>query len=361
MSAEARSFRCPNCSADLKFFPDQQKFCCEYCRSEFTETELLRTLDSENTNNNARNDAADNVPSTEQVIYENTRLYACPSCGAEIVSDENTAASFCYYCHNPVILKGRVDGSFRPSKVIPFSFGKDVAVEKFNEWARQKKYIPKDLLSEKQIEKMTGLYVPFWVADADTNSRFECIGENVTTWRSGSYEYTKVKQYSVIRDMNIEYKGVPADGSKKIEDSIMEAIEPYDYKGVRDFHMMYLSGFFADKYDVPKEQLYDRIKSRMFQNNHQTVKNTCTYTALKNEQFYDNVCNVDWSYMMLPVWFMTFHYKGEIWKYAINGQTGKISGQLPIDKGKVFKHNLLVGTIVTAATMLLGYLLGGIF
>ena len=364
---DVKLYRCPNCSADLKFDPDKQKFCCEYCHSEFTNQEInnmtQQRTESEQEQKNTRQ-AQGNVSEEQRVrdeeFAENTRLYQCPSCGAEIVADMNIAASFCYYCHNPVILKGRVDGMYRPSKVIPFAFGRDKAVEYFNNWAKKKKFVPNDLISDKQIEKMTGLYVPFWVADAITRSRLNAKGETVRSWTSGDYRYTQTKEYLVTRDINVEYDGVPADGSKKIEDSLMEAIEPFDYTHTKDFDMSYLSGFFADKFDVKKESVFPRIQQRMFENNAAAMISSCGYDRLTGKQFRNEVEKLRWNYMLLPVWFMTFHYKGKVWEYAINGQTGKISGELPIDEHKMRWHMALITAITAVIILIIGYVIGGL-
>ncbi len=369
MIVDVKVYECPQCGADLKFVPDKQKFCCEYCRGEYTQAQLNQMYDQVKDKKDAEKEAqkkpqeplpTDPEKRAQMEFEENTRLYECPTCGAEIVSDANTAAAFCYYCHNPVILKGRVDGVYRPSRVLPFAFGKDKAVEYFNNWAKGKKYVPDDLVSDKQIEKMTGLYVPFWVADAITRSTLTATGETIKTWSSGSYNYTNVKEFEVYRDAHIEYDGVPADGSKKIEDSLMEAIEPFDYTQTKDFDMAYLSGFFADKFDVDKEEVFQRISSRMFANNASTLESSCGYDKLKGKQFSNNIEKLRWSYMLLPVWFMTFHYQGKVWEYAINGQTGKISGELPIDNKKLNRHRLFVIAVTTLITLAAGYAIGGI-
>ncbi len=372
---DVKLYRCPNCNADLKFDPDKQKFCCEYCRSEFTNQEINNMVQQKTESAQDKKQAQEKVQADQsqpqenvseeqrgknEEFAENTRLYQCPSCGAEIVADMNTAASFCYYCHNPVILKGRVDGMYRPSKVIPFAFGRDKAVEYFNHWAKKKKFVPDDLVSDKQIEKMTGLYVPFWVVDAITRSRLDAKGETVRTWTSGNYRYTQTKEYLVTRDINVEYDGVPADGSKKIEDSLMEAIEPFDYTRTKDFDMSYLSGFFADKFDVGKESVFPRIQQRMFENNAAAMESSCGYDRLVGKKFQDQVEKLRWNYMLLPVWFMTFHYKDKIWEYAINGQTGKISGELPIDEHKMRRHMIWITILITLIILVIGYIIGGL-
>lgn len=367
MDAEARQFHCPNCNADLKFSPELQKFVCEFCKGEFTEAEALEYMRMQDEFASKYDQNYDQMPPEQDVtseeqkerdqFSEETRLYSCPSCGAEIVSDQNTAASFCYYCHNPVILKGRVDGRYRPSRVLPFSFGREEAEKKFRAWAKTKMFAPKDLISNAQLEKLTGLYVPFWVANSSTSAHMEAIGENSRTWMSGNYRYTEVKRYRVVRDAVINYEGVPADGSQKIEDALMEAIEPYDYKEARPFSMAYLSGFLADKYDVDKEKVFPRIRSRMFGNNEQFLENSAKYGALKSKRHFSNIDSLSLDYMMLPVWFMTFEYKGKLWEYAVNGQTGKIAGELPISNKKL----ALACIIASAAIMLLSAIGGSIF
>ena len=359
-------FKCPNCSAELTFNPDKQNFGCEYCRGEFTEKQLLefqKKMEEEEARLEQSEIKTPEVQTSataeeEEEFAKGTNLYSCPSCGAEIVSDANTAATFCYYCHNPVILKGRVEGRFRPSDVLPFRLSKEKATEVFNNFAKKKWFIPRDLVSSKQIEKMTGLYVPFWVADADTNIDMSAVGKKVRTWTRGDTEYTETSRFRVERNVDIKYTGVPADGSQKIEDALMEAIEPFDYKDVKPFQMSYLSGFLADKYDVDKDKLYPRIEQRIKSNNESVVNSSVTgYTALEAKRTVNNVRSVSWKYMLLPVWFMTFKYKDRVWEYAINGQTGKVAGELPISKPKLLSFAGIIAAVVTV----LGYIGGLLF
>lgn len=364
METEAKQFHCPNCYADLKFTPGSQSFTCEYCRSSFSEAEIIefqkKYMEQENRFQQDNNqipepDMSPEEKQAQEKFNEETKLYSCPSCGAEIMCDSNTAAAFCYYCHNPVILKGRVDGMYKPSMVLPFAFDRDAAVQKYQDWAKKKWFIPKDLLSSAQVDKLTGLYVPFWVADSITSSRMEAIGENVRSWTSGNYRYTETSRYRVAREAQIRYDGIPADGSQKIEDLLMESIEPFDYSQARPFNMAYLSGFYADKYDVDKEQVLPRIQQRMYGNNGQMLDATTHYNRLVSRKQYDRTDSLKWNYMLLPVWFMTFDYKGKLWEYAVNGQTGKVSGELPISKKKLALLSVILGLIITAVILGGGY------
>jgi DNA-directed RNA polymerase subunit RPC12/RpoP len=342
--SEIKQYKCPYCAAELKFSPDKQKFTCEYCLSEFEENELVNK-EKENEQESQANQSA------QEEFEENTNLYSCPSCGAEVIADSNTAATFCYYCHNPVILSGRVKGEYRPSKVLPFELSKDKAVATFNNWSKKKWFIPKDFTSGKQIDKMTGLYVPFWVADTDTTASMDAIGEKIRTWRQGDYEIREISEFQVRRKAFIHYDGMPADGSKKIEDKLMEAIEPFDYTKTKDFSMAYLSGFLADKYDVGKEEIFPRIKERMTEGDVLILKDSARYDNLRNVNTNVYINNVKWHYMLLPVWFMTYKYKGETLEYALNGQSGKIAGRLPVSKFKQTIFSIIIGII--------GFIIGG--
>ena len=139
----------------------------------------------------------------------------------------------------------------------------------------------------------------------------------------------------------------------------MEAIEPFDYTQARPFNMAYLSGFYADKYDVDKEQVLPRIQQRMYENNARILESTVHHNRITSKRQFDRTDALSWDYMLLPVWFMTFDYKGKLWEYAVNGQSGKVAGELPIDKGKLAAVCLLVSLLAALAIFFGGYLFGG--
>ena len=202
---------------------------------------------------------------------------------------------------------------------------------------------------------MTGLYVPFWVADCDVDARYSATGKKVRTWTSGQYVYTETKEFRVIRAGNMVTRGIPADGETKIEDLLMEAIEPYDYRELKDFSMSYLSGFYADKYDVDKAAVFPRIRARSNQACSALVRSTISgYSSYipSNENY--TITNTDWSYTLLPVWFMSYKYKDRIYEFAINGQTGKLAGTPPLSKGRLGALCGAIGIGVAAVIMVLG-------
>ena len=348
---EATEYKCPNCNADLKFMPDTQKFGCEYCGSEFTQEEMQQI-----NADNPETVLTEAEIHEQQEFEEHTNLYHCASCGADIMADDEQTALFCYYCHNPIILAGKLTGKYKPDKVIGFKYTRENALNCFKKWARSKWFIPDDFKSQEQIEKMTGLYVPFWVADCNMKADVSGIGKRKRTWTSGEYRYTETKEFSVERQADISAEGIPADGASKIEDKLMEAIEPYEYGDLKDFSMSYFSGFYADKFDVDKSEVFPRIRERATEAGRKIVNNTIHgYSSFVVTSENYNIMSTKWQYAMLPVWFMTYKYEDKMYEFAINGQTGKTAGTPPLDKTKLKLFSMAVGLAVAV----LGFLFGG--
>ena len=338
---EASEYKCPNCGAYLTFSPEKQGVVCEYCDSEFSMEEIKKIY--------AELDAITEEPAVaeeKEEFAEHTNLYHCSSCGAQIMADDQQTALFCYYCHNPVILAGKMTGDFKPDKVIGFQFSRDQALGAFKKWCGKRKFVPNDFKSSQQLEKMTGLYVPFWVADCDVDAQYQAIGKKVRSWISGNYRYTETKEYQVVRNARVLTRGVPADGESKIDDQLMEAIEPYDYSDVQDFSMSYLTGFFADKYDVDRAGVFPRIRERVDKVSRDIIHNSVkgySSVSVKTENY--NIVKTDWQYMMLPVWFMSYKYKDKVYEFAMNGQTGKVAGTPPLSKPKLAAFSSILGLI----------------
>ncbi len=346
---ESVEYKCPNCSADLKFNPTTQKLDCEYCLSSFTVEEV------KNVCANTENSIPEEAVQMKEDFENHTQLYRCQSCGAEIIADDQQTATFCYYCHNPVILAGKMGGEYKPDKVIGFKIDKNLALENFKRWVAKRWFVPKDFKSQQQLEKLTGLYVPFWIADCNVNADFRAVGKKIRSWTSGNYHYTETKEYRIIRQCNMTTSGIPADGETKIDDLLMEAIEPYDYKDLKDFSMSYLSGFYADKYDVDKAQVFPRIRARSNLACSNYIKGTISgYTSVSPSVEQYNIVNTNWNYTMLPVWFMAYKYKDKVYEFAMNGQTGKLAGTPPLSKGKLALASAILGVVVTVVCGLIG-------
>ena len=349
-------YKCPNCSAPLQWGAEKQIFCCEYCDSEFTKEQLkLAFPDIENM---SLEQTEEEKKQTDE-FSDGTSLFICESCGAEIIADENTAATFCYYCHNPTILKGRLSGEYKPSHVIPFAVTREKAVKLFKDWCSKRWFLPKDFKSEQQLEKMAGVYIPFWLADCKTDAKIEAVGRRIRTWQSGDMQYTNTREYLVKRSAVVDYVKVPADGSSKAEDALMEAIEPFDYKKLEPFSMSYLSGYLAEKYDIKNTDVLPRIRDRVVRDSESLLMQSINYSSVSLRNKDIKLIKTDWHYTLLPVWFMTYKHGGKSYYFSINGQTGKLAGTPPFDTKKGVLVSLGAGFAVALIISLI-LVLGGI-
>ena len=349
-------YKCPNCGGGLKFDSKSQNMSCPYCGTEFdveavkqyaTEAEKAQ-VDSIDWETYDKNSGSGDWKEGEQ---DGLRLYVCQSCGGELECDETQSATFCPYCGNPVIMSDRVSSGFRPDIVIPFKKTKDDAKISFFNFIKKKYLVPNDYARSVKIDSITGMYVPYWLYDADTETNAVLKAEKVRKYTTPSYYVTETKHYRLTRTGIAAYKDLPVDGLNKIENEFTEAIEPFDMKESKDFDRAYLSGYFADKYDVSAEDGKPIANNRMKNTNDNLIKNSVTgYSSVSIERSQINVSNGKIRYAVFPVFLMNTMYKGKKYTFAVNGQTGKFAGNLPYSKAKATIMGFLTflaGAVVT--------------
>lgn len=359
MEMQSVTYQCPNCNAALEYSTNHGGFRCLYCDSEFGEEEIKKHFAE---NEQHRLEQADPALTREQREIEEftgaSALYSCPNCGANVICGELEASVRCHFCHTPVILTGRLSGEFKPDLIIPFSTTREVAKQAFKEYTKGKFLLPRGFKKNAEIVEISALYVPYWMKSGLVNIRAKATGKKIRTWRSGDTRYTNTKVYDVIRDMELAFIRVPCDGSVRIDDSLMESIEPFNYQGIKPFSMSYLSGCAAEKYDVPMEQAEKRINER--------ISSACTEEVRKDMAGYSSVSvtsseiNYNRSavvYALLPVWFLNYRFKGRDYPFVMNGQTGSRFGILPVSKLKC----ILMGAGLSVVIGFIAKLLGGLF
>ena len=342
------SYPCPCCDAGLIFSPDKDAFVCEFCLSEFTKAELDKTASAKR----AEEKAAKNEEFNEQMLE-----YSCPSCGAEVMADTHTASTHCYYCHNPVVLVGKLSGALRPSKIIPFAFSRDVAKEKFLEFVKKYKFLPRDYYCAEQIEKITGVYYPFWVTDADVTGSYRTTAHRSTSWRSGDYIYTKISNYNIERDGRIHFEDIVSNALSTEDTKMLEGILPFPSDSHRDFDMAYLLGTVSKKRDTERDALSASVREKMREHATSLFDNTVSgYAGKKPPTTSVNVQSSHWEYTLMPVWTLTYREKkGKTYLFAMNGHTGKIYGELPVSFWKLL---ILFGSVLLSVALVLFFLLG---
>lgn len=325
-------YKCPCCNAGLIFGNKTQQLKCEYCDNTF-DIETVKAYNDSAIKTETETINWDDSPKKEWSDTEqgSIRAFQCPSCGGEIITDENTAATFCPFCDNPTIMPSRLSGGLKPDAVIPFKNSKEDAKAAFLSLCKGKPLLPKGFTSEQRVEKITGIYVPFWLYDCDANYDGNYKATRIHRWSDPHYHYTKTDHFLLRREAEAKFIGIPMDGSSKMEDTFMESIEPYDYSQMEDFDMAYLSGYFADKYDVPSESGEERIRQRVDQSIRDELQGTMLgYATVVPTSRQLNIDHSRARYVLLPVWMLNTKYKDNIYTFAMNGQTGKMTGSFPI-------------------------------
>ena len=366
---EVITYKCPNCGGDLTFDPASGKYKCEYCLSSFTQEEAERANPKAAEALNGEDDAAgaqeasdaQKESSTEETKGETEQgeavVYTCPNCGAGVICDSLTASTRCHFCHTPVILTGRLSGEFRPNLIIPFTRTREQAETAFKEYCKGKFLLPKGFASEAQIQNITPLYVPYWLKSGTLDAFMEAEGHKVHSWRAGDTRFTNTKIFNVTRRAEMTFVRVPCDGSKRIDDSLMESIEPFDYTGIKPFSMSYLSGCGAEKYDVTVQEAAPVIDKRISDAAADLLRSDMNgYSTIAEKRRNISFTKQQTVYGLLPVWFLNYTYKGRDYPFVMNGQTGCNFGILPVSGLKKF---LFGAGLFIVLGVLLG-LLGGV-
>ena len=351
-------YKCPSCKGDLPFNPVTQKWQCPYCGQSWTLKDLQQgDVETKSTTSPPLNAAPPpySKKKPEKEIFIDSYIYHCKNCGAEMLTDETNTSSFCPYCGASGILKDRFTGSFKPGKIIPFRTSKDQAIKKFESLRRRHPLAPSDFSSKKNIEKISGIYAPFWLYSGNVDGSVVFDAEIITTWSSGNYDYTKTDKYKVYRKGNYKFIRVPADGSTKLDDDTMDSIEPFDYNDLTDFNASYISGFLSEKYDVSDDDNKNRISTRLSNSLIEYMRNTVSSYSTVNKSTVKELKKdfSDVEYVLLPVWLLNIKYKKEIRTFAMNGQTGKIVGNFPVDIKKTLVWSFGMLTVLFGVFALL--------
>ncbi len=347
-----QEYKCPCCGGAIAFDSGIQKMKCPFCDTEF-DMETLAGYDADLQSDSADNMVWETTAGSEwqEGEADGLRTYVCKSCGGEIVGDENTAATACPFCGNPVVMMGQFTGDLKPDLVIPFKLDKKAAKEKLMKHLSGKRFLPKVFKDQNHIDEIKGVYVPFWLFDTDVSASVRYRATKVRNWSDNNFNYTETQHFSVQRGGTISFCGVPVDGSSKMPDDLMESIEPFDLNDAVNFQTAYLAGYLADKYDVDENQSTARANERVKTSTEQAFASTVKgYTTTTPENSSVSFYGGKAKYALYPVWLLTTTWKDNKYVFAMNGQTGKFVGDLPLDKSAATKWTVGLTAALSVAS-----------
>lgn len=366
MASQVSNYQCPACTGPLNYSPETGKVSCDFCGSsyELAEIEALYAQKDETAAENFAKAEDSGQWDTSDLTEdwgedaEGMKTYSCPSCTAELICDATTAATSCPYCGNPTVVPGQFAGAMKPDYVIGFKVDKEAAVAALKKHYSKRYFLPKAFSANNHIEKIQGVYVPFWLFDGEANGSATYHATRTRVYRQGDYRVTETSHFQVARGGSMAFAKVPVDASTKMPDDHMDSIEPYDYSELKPFSTAYLPGFLADKYDMTIEQSAERADSRC----KQTLADALRGTVIGYETVMQQGSNIGIKrgkvhYALLPVWLLHTKWNGKDFLFAMNGQTGKMVGDLPVDKGKFWRTFLALGLGISALIALILLLL----
>ena len=348
MPTQITEFKCPACTAPLHFSEETGRLECDYCGSSFSVEEMeARSAEKEQQAAEAFEKAAAeakadagkwDAPSGQDSWGEDgahLKTYSCPSCGAELICDEATAATSCPYCGNNTIIPGQFRGALKPELVIPFRIGKEDAVKALKAHYKGKPFLPKSFSDENHIQEIKGIYVPFWLFDGQAEADVSFAATRSTVMVTSWERITTTRHFDVRRAGTVRFEKIPVDASKKMPDDYMDSLEPFQYDAMVPFSTAYLPGFFADIPDVSIEECSPRAELRATETAVEAMGRqvsgyeTCIPTR-KDAQLRRGRVRC----ALLPVWLLSTQWEGKRFLFAMNGQTGKMVSDLPVSKKK---------------------------
>lgn len=330
-------YKCPSCGADMAYDSTSGMLHCDSCgRNESIESFRDTQSGAETDAFHSQDKYTDGSGNYRSFDESETSEYHCKNCGAILITDKDTTATTCSFCGAGVVLSDRLSGNLAPAKVIPFSINKQQAQEAFKKWCKKGRLTPKGFMSADRVKSITGLYVPFWLYDLNGQGEADATCTRVRTYTRGEYIYTETSFYHVYRQVNLNYLKIPADASEKMNDDLMDKLEPYHYDDLKDFNMPYLAGYLAEKYNYDDTALLPRVQDRVTNYVDTYIRSTINgYTSTNYNHKDIRIRERHADYVLLPVWMVCYDYKQSEHTFAMNGQTGKIVGRPPLSPGKI--------------------------
>lgn len=330
-----QKYLCKVCGAEIFWNPQSGSLQCEYCGTSFKATDYEdHTINHDEKIKDETLEAE--YTTAGQNLAEGMVVYACKNCGAEVVTSNTTMATTCAYCGNAISITSKSAGKFRPELVIPYAIDKENAKKLYKKYINKSLLTPKAFKETSKVEKIQGLFVPFWLHSMDSNAQANIECENISSHKRGDDKVTTHKVYHVYVDASGEYKNVPTDGSKKLDNTLMDSLEPFNYNKLTGYNPAYMAGFFSEQPDDEKETTIPRAQQRAILSMQEQMKTSAGHYSKKRIlNFGNKFSNEKCSYAMLPVWLLNVSYKDKDYLFAINGDTGKAVGKIPMSIPKL--------------------------
>ncbi len=349
---EEHRFPCDQCGADYRFNPGDGTLTCDHCgHSEPIGSgpwggASLRELDFDAA-------IADRLPESE---IEETRVLSCPNCAAQVEFDPNTHAAECPFCATPVVTDTGVNRHIKPKGVLPFALDERSAHKAMGDWLGRLWFAPNGLKDyARKGRKMQGIYVPYWTFDADTKSSYRgergtVYYETRTVMRDGKrvqQQVPKVRWSPKSGRVARFFDDVLVLASRSLPKQYTDALEPWDLPALEPYQPEYLAGFRAEAYSVELPDGYSEARAHMARVIERDVRFDIGGDRQRIHAVDTDVRDVTFKHILLPIWMAAYKYRGQTYRFVVNGRTGRVQGERPWSAIKI-TIAVVLGLLVAA-------------
>ncbi|MBS1303184.1 TFIIB-type zinc finger domain-containing protein [Loktanella sp. SALINAS62] len=350
-------FPCGTCGSDLRFDPGSGDLVCDHCGNHqdigsraspfvtLSEQDFAAAVNAQ-------------LPAAE---VEETRVSQCPSCGAQVEFDADLHATECPFCATPVVTTTGTHRHIKPRGLLPFGLEESQARDAMKDWLGQLWFAPNGLQQyARKGRRMDGIYVPYWTFDAQTQSAYsgqrgDDYYVNRTVMRDGKRQTVRVRKtrWSPARGRVARFfDDVLVLASTSLPKQYTDGLEPWDLSAMEPYQPDYLAGFRAEGYQVTLTDGFEQARVHMDAMILRDVKFDIGGDRQQVSDVQTQVSDVTFKHILLPVWLAAYKYKGQTYRFVVNGRTGRVQGERPYSAWKIALATIL--GLVVALTV--GYL-----
>lgn len=354
----AHGFPCRSCGSQMLYSPEHRDLRCPYCESvggiEETVVEAAEYLYFPDSDEYS-------APKWEDMAAQSV---VCPSCGAESVVAADVMTTLCPFCGSGYVTEPKESlDVIRPETVMPFRVSKERATALYNEWLRRRYMAPRSLKKEGKLNTLNGIYTPFFTFDMELSTDYHGFGgrrriETYTVRVNGKTQTrtrTRIDWYPISGHEHLSFDDLPCCASARIDRNMLDQVAPFSLKMLNVYNPAYLAGFYAERYQMGLGEGFaatlPRVHHAMISHIERT-RGYDTYRAMTYQHSYDRV---RFKHFLLPVWVAAYNYRGRLYQFLVNGETGKIAGKAPVSVFKVL--GIVAGVAALLSLILLIYYL----
>lgn len=339
--------KCPQCGGTMDFDPKTGGLKCPYCDYE----EAIEAPEAEEADGGAAEELdfekAQETADCDWGVKK--KIILCKSCGAESVYDELEIAGACPYCGSNQVMEEKDRDTMAPGGVVAFALTAKEAASKFKSWIKRKLFCPSAAKEGAKPGAFKGVYLPYWTFDVHTESTYAAEYGIDRTVRHKDETRVVTDWYPTKGRYREDFDDELVLGSVRYEEGLMRDVEPFHTADNKKYRPEYVAGFIAERYSIGLKQAWEKAKGYIGRKLEANIED-----RVRQERHADHVrvkrvdtgySGITYKYLLLPVWLSTYRYKGKVYHFMVNGQTGKAGGEVPVSALRVVIAALLVASV----------------